>query len=578
MSSTVEAARRRPRSLYYVGGMLVVAAAVIVLAGSRSAPVAKPDLESTYLVQRGDLTISVTESGSLRAMREENIKSEVEGTTRIISIVPEGIYITPEDVAVGKVLVELDSSNLRERLAQQEMNLAAATAAYAQAREAYDIQVNQNESNIQAAELKVRFARMDLERYLGERLTAQLGHGEVNCAALVASPDLAGAALQEKRKLESAIDLAREEVSRAEVKLAFTEKLHQSGYVSKEERDADALALTRRRVELEQAQTALDLFLRYEFPKQVLKLLSDLTEATRELERVKARARSELAKAEADRQSRQAHYMLQKDLTEKVRNQVEKCVIRATRPGLVVYANPRDWRGARTRIEEGAEVRERQAIINLPDLSDMVCEVKIHESAIERIRRGQRCYVTVDALPDQRLEGEVTKVSVLPDSTNWLNPNLKTYATEIALKQTNGNLKPGMSARAEIIVADLRGVIYVPVQAVFVRGGRHYCYVQGSGRLEVRPVKVGQSNDKFVVIETGLKEGERVLLYSPTPPPPLPPGEDEPARPAAMETAAPGPVPPEILRPARTETREGEAAPSSPAKEVRRGHRRNAQP
>jgi len=506
---------------------LLAPAVFLLLGGCSDSDSANPTRGGVGRVVRGDLTVTVTESGQLQALEMEKIRSEVEGRTQILSIVPEGIHITEEDVAAGKVLVQLDSSSLAEKLTQQEITFAAADAGYTQAKEAYDIQVNQNESNIKAGELKVKFGLIDLQRYLGARLAAQLDPDKIDVidvAGLIGSAELAGAARQEKRKLESEIDLADEEVKRAKDKLDSTEKLFQAEYVSQEERDADKLAHKRRRVEVEQKREALQLFLQYEFPKEVLQLFSDLTESRRELERIKARARSEIAKADAQRQSKRATYRLQKERLEKLQEQVKKCAIRATRAGLVVYASRRDWRGrVRNEIAEGVDVRQRQELIYLPDLSKMTCEVKVHESAIKKVTVGQRCRIAIDAMPDLVLDGEVKKVSVLPASTTWYNPDLKLFDAVISIKGSHDGLKPGMSAKVDIIVAELTDVLYVPVQAVFVRRGHRLCYVFDDGETKVRPVQSGQSNDKFVIIRSGLNEGEKVLLYEPTPLPELPP-------------------------------------------------------
>jgi HlyD family secretion protein len=51
-----------------------------------------------FTVKRGDLTISVTEPGNIKAIKSEDIKSKVEGRATIVNIVPEGTMITPEDV------------------------------------------------------------------------------------------------------------------------------------------------------------------------------------------------------------------------------------------------------------------------------------------------------------------------------------------------------------------------------------------------------------------------------------------------------------------------------------------------
>ena len=61
-------------------------------------------------------------------------------------------------------------ATLREQLTQRQIDFTTEDASYAQAKEAYDIQVKQNESDITAAELKVRFALMDFQKYLGETL------------------------------------------------------------------------------------------------------------------------------------------------------------------------------------------------------------------------------------------------------------------------------------------------------------------------------------------------------------------------------------------------------------------------
>ena len=158
-------------------------------------------------------------------------------------------------------------------------------------------------------------------------------------------------------------------------------------------------------------------------------------------------------------------------------------------------------------------MRERQAIITIPDMTKMSVRVKIHESYIKKVKKGQKARITVDAFPDTVLEGEVTKVGVLPDSQNrWMNPDMKVYLTTITIHGTNDWLKPGMSAKVEILVNCLANVVYVPVQAVSPLEGKQVCYVATAGKPECRTVEIGEFNDEFIEIKSGLKEGERVLL------------------------------------------------------------------
>ena len=187
--------------------------------------------------------------------------------------------------------------------------------------------------------------------------------------------------------------------------------------------------------------------------------------------------------------------------------------------GLVVYGGGGDemyYYGNQEPIREGATVRERQAIITIPDMTRMSVKVKIHETYIKKIKKGEKVRITVDAFPDTILNGEVTKVGVLPDSQNrWMNPDLKVYVTTITINGTYDWIKPGMSAKVEILVDHLNDVIYVPIQAVVPSEGKQVCYVVHGLKSDKREVEIGQFNDEFIEIRKGLKEGEKVLLRPP---------------------------------------------------------------
>jgi hypothetical protein len=102
--------------------LLFIVAAVtvtVLVAATRKADPASAT-SSTFTVRRDDLTVTVTEGGSIRAHNSIQYKCQVErrgvGAVSIVSIVPAGTYVTQEDVNNGMVLVELDSSALKERL------------------------------------------------------------------------------------------------------------------------------------------------------------------------------------------------------------------------------------------------------------------------------------------------------------------------------------------------------------------------------------------------------------------------------------------------------------------------------
>jgi multidrug efflux pump subunit AcrA (membrane-fusion protein) len=614
--------RKQPRWRIAGGALLLILLGLFLLKSS-----AKPSAGSaTFTVRRGPLEISVLEGGSVQALESQEIKCEVRvgyQGTKILKIVEEGYQVTEEDVKTNKVLVELDSSELQKQIVQQEIQYQSAVASLTDAQQGYDIQLNQNISDIKAAEQKARFARMDFDKFLGdtvtEKLIAELGLEQVpetpatnDVAQPLAklSPTLAvppngglevaqapagdsprvvtlaggvdssaqpapassapasgsspgaesaptpdkpappadpaaaqptneppkavfvdfskyaridalgdGEAKQKLRKFEDDLQVAQKELGQAKATLEGTRRLFEKGFVTKIDRERDEIAYENARLKVQTAETARDLFLKYEFAKSSEEALSKYVEALRELDRARKAAVSKLAQADAKLKSAQGNYNVQLRQRKDFNEQLEKCVMHAKKPGLIVYGGGGEdmfYYGGQEPIREGATVRERQAIITIPDMTKMAVKVKIHETYIKKVKKGEKVRITVDAFPDQTLTGEVTKVGVLPDSQNrWMNPDLKVYLTTITINGTYDWIKPGMSAKVEILVDRLDDVVHVPIQAVTPLDGKQICYVVSGLKQEKREVEVGQFNDEFIEIKKGLKENEKVLLHPP---------------------------------------------------------------
>jgi HlyD family secretion protein len=237
------------------------------------------------------------------------------------------------------------------------------------------------------------------------------------------------------------------------------------------------------------------------------------------LERSRKEAVSKLAQARAKFKGAEGRYNIEMAQRKELNEQLEKCVIRAKKSGLVVYGggnSEREYYGGNEQIREGATVRERQPIITIPNMKQMALKVKIHESYIKKVSKGIKARIQVDAFPEEKLTGEVMKVAVLPDSQNrWMNPDLKVYVTTISIDGSREWVKPGMSAKVEILVKQLSDVVHIPLQAVSAANGKQFCYVVKGARSEPREIDVGDFNDEFIEIKRGLKDGEKVLLNAP---------------------------------------------------------------
>lgn len=439
-------------------------------------------------VRRGPLRIAVVERGNLKAKDAVSLKCELEGRPTILSLVPEGTRVT-----AGTLVAELDSSGLQDNLVSQGISVQNAEAAFTKARESRAIQALQNTSDIAAGEQALAFAKSDLEKYVEGDWPQQL------------------------QEADEAILLAKEEMKRAEDKLKWSEELEGKGFLTRTELEGDRLAFERNRILRDQAERKKQLLIEFDHPKEKVRLEAAVTEAERELERIKLQADSRIIDFEADERTSEARFDLEKEKLAKIENQIEKAKMYAPVDGMVVYGRERGgrWRG-NDPISEGTEVRERQEIISIPTAGGMIAEASIHESVLEQVEVGQHVTVTVDAMPGREFEGEVSFVALLPDQNSWwANPDLRVYRSEIQLTSESDEMRPGMSCSLEILIDELDDATYVPLQSVLPHDGGQICFVSKGGQIEMRAVKVGLNNDRWVQILEGLEEGEIVLLSPP---------------------------------------------------------------
>ena len=238
---------------------------------------------------------------------------------------------------------------------------------------------------------------------------------------------------------------------------------------------------------------------------------------TEETKRVDLQGQAELAKFVADLDTARLTYDVEYNELIRLGRQIKACVLVAPQDGEVVYASQNGGRGSQpVVIEEGASVRERQSIIKLPDLSFMKVDARIHESKISRIETGLPVEIEIDALPGILYHGVLESVSSVPVPGSWPNTDLKEYEAVIRITDEDKmvrELRPGMNAELRIIVQQRsEDVLQIPVQAAMNMVGKYFVYVlEPSGGVR-RELKIGDSNDEFMEVLDGVKEGEKVIL------------------------------------------------------------------
>jgi HlyD family secretion protein len=444
-----------------------------------------------FTVREGPLTISVTQAGTIKAKDQIILKNEVEGQAQIIFLIEEGTVVKE-----GDLLVELDASQLVDNRVDQLIQVQNSEATFISDRENLEVVKNQAESDISAAKLAAQFAQEDLKKYV-----------EGDYPMLI-------------KEAEAKIALSLSEESRTKEQLQGSKRLLDEGFLTSIEYDEDKALAQRAQLDLELAQSSLNLLKEYTYKRQMTELQSAIEESDRALRRAQLKAGADVIQAEAKHRAGESEYERQKDKLAKLDEQIKKAKIYAPTGGLVIHATTADgggWRSRNEPLDEGQTVRERQELIYLPTANEMTAEVRVHESNLNKIKAGMGVRITVEALNGATFTGHITRIAPLPDAqSSFMNPDLKEYVTQIEIEGATPTLRTGMTCQAEIMVANFENATYVPVQSVFMVKGKPTAFIsKGEGDYEEREVVIGLDNNRMLQIASGLKPGENVLMTPP---------------------------------------------------------------
>ena len=190
---------------------------------------------------------------------------------------------------------------------------------------------------------------------------------------------------------------------------------------------------------------------------------------------------------------------------------LQKMTINAPIPGLVVFLEI--WKGSSMeKLQEGDAPWGGQGLLNLPDLSTMIVEAAVSEVDVSKVALGQPAEIRLDAIPGPVFTGKVSEISTLAHRKDR-GSQINVFDVNIRIDSADTRLKPGMSAKVDIIIDTFEDVLAVPIEAVFERDDTTIVYTEGGKKI---PVALGTRNDNSVIIDSGLKEGEVICLIDPT--------------------------------------------------------------
>jgi HlyD family secretion protein len=146
------------------------------------------------------------------------------------------------------------------------------------------------------------------------------------------------------------------------------------------------------------------------------------------------------------------------------------------------------------------------------DVNEVYVDGKVDEADIAHVYMGQVARIKVESFRDRTFNGKVTKISPMGVEKD----NVTTFEVRVSINNPGGELKALMTANAEILLDEHKGVLTVPENAVSYDNQKN-ASVQVPDRkqkdgMRKMAVTVGLSNGSVTEIVSGLSEGQQVVL------------------------------------------------------------------
>ena len=511
-----------------------------------------PKPERLAVVDRGDVEIKVVETGTIEPLKKVEIKSKVAGRLARL-LVDEG-----DRVIAGQVLAEIDPTEINSQVEQIRAQVNGARARLAQALTAVEHQkeltaaaIRQAEEAVKSAEARLRAAEAEY-RTQPDVIASDVRQAQAAVESALQNLDLLRNSTHPQQivQAKAGLDEARAAYDQAKRHLQRQRTLLQKGFTSQQAVDAAVSEEAAAAARLAQAQKRMDLLTQQQ-QTEIAEAEARVRQAEAALERAKTgerliatraeevkAAKAALEQARAQLRSayagRKQDRMREDDVTQarsavqQLENQLREVLVRQGDTRLVATMS-----GIVTKryVEQGELITSGVStfssgtpVLQIADLSRMLIKASINEVDVHKVRVGLPVEITTDGVRGVRFRGRVRKVSPAALGSEGPSPIQRgegaviRFAVEIEIDQPSRALRPGMSARATIIVQRRRNVLRLPAHAVEGDGADATVMVASAThkdgktvtQYKKRKIVAGLRGDTFIEIVSGLKRGEKV--------------------------------------------------------------------
>jgi len=157
-------------------------------------------------------------------------------------------------------------------------------------------------------------------------------------------------------------------------------------------------------------------------------------------------------------------------------------------------------------LDQGAFVTTTAPLIRIVAMDVVKVAVPVVEGELAQIRPGSHAEIRVDTYPDELFRGSVVRISPTVDAQT------RTADVEIQVGNHDHRLKPGMFARASLIVQRRDGVLLLSKDSLLRQKGAARVFVHDNGKASLKEIMLGLEGEQYIEVLKGLQEGDEVIV------------------------------------------------------------------
>ncbi len=261
---------------------------------------------------------------------------------------------------------------------------------------------------------------------------------------------------------------------------------------------------------VEEMQIKLDQS-QYEPPATIKQAEIDLDKSKRALQQAKENYKIKLEQNKAKMTEVSAELRKSKKEYDQMVSLIDEFTIRAPEQGMVIYT--KGWDGKP--IKAGSQISTwRPVVATLPDLSVMLSKTYVNEVDVRKVKTGQTVEIGLDAFPDKKLTGVVTRVANVGEQRP--NSDSKVFEATIEVEGTDKSLKPAMTTSNRIMIDEIDSALSIPLECLHSQyDSITYVFKKSGLNITKQEVLIGPVNNNAAIIESGLTQNDRVYMSVP---------------------------------------------------------------